>query len=190
MIKGDQFVGAFKTDEEAYRAGIRKYGNTAFLIKQVVKNYDDTVHFEIHIPSNLAIFLSKRRNTIPRPISGLALIDTGATSSCVDKGGISNLGVQPVGIVNTSTAGGKVKQNVYPAKLYFPVEKIWVEFSRATGVDIGDQTVDGKRIIALIGRDPLSRWVLIYNGPGGLFTLGIQPLFVKFYTFTRLQHQL
>src|SRR5260370_26815144 len=36
LIKGTQFVGTFTTDAEAYRAGLEKYGNQPFLIKQVL----------------------------------------------------------------------------------------------------------------------------------------------------------
>ena len=40
LIKGEQFVQAFTTDQEAYRAGLEKFGNQPFLIKQVLE--DDT----------------------------------------------------------------------------------------------------------------------------------------------------
>jgi hypothetical protein len=40
LIKGEQLVQAFTTDQEAYRAGLEKFGNQPFLIKQVLE--DDT----------------------------------------------------------------------------------------------------------------------------------------------------
>ena len=40
LIKGEQFAGAFTTDAEAYRAGLDKFGDHPFLIKQVLE--DDT----------------------------------------------------------------------------------------------------------------------------------------------------
>ena len=40
LIKGEQPVQAFTTDQEAYRAGLEKFGNQPFLIKQVLE--DDT----------------------------------------------------------------------------------------------------------------------------------------------------
>jgi hypothetical protein len=40
LIKEDQLVQAFITDQEAYRAGLEKFGNQPFLIKQVLA--DDT----------------------------------------------------------------------------------------------------------------------------------------------------
>lgn len=128
---------------------------------------------EVHVPSILAAYFSERNETPPAPVAGLALIDTGATNSCVDNKVIASLGVKPVGIIKTGTAGGVVEQHVYPAKFRFPVEGMEVEFNRAVGVDLTGQTVAGHDIIALIGRDLLTRWVLIYNGPGGFFTLAI-----------------
>lgn len=42
LIKGETFAGAFTTDAEAYQAGLEKFGNEPFLIKQVLDG-DDTV---------------------------------------------------------------------------------------------------------------------------------------------------
>jgi hypothetical protein len=38
LIKGEQFEQAFTTDQEAYRAGLEKFGNQPFLIKQVLED--------------------------------------------------------------------------------------------------------------------------------------------------------
>jgi len=37
LIKDTKFIGAFTTEEEAYKAGVESFGNTPFLIKKVVK---------------------------------------------------------------------------------------------------------------------------------------------------------
>ncbi|HHT9133078.1 MAG TPA: hypothetical protein ACFYED_11440 [Candidatus Tripitaka californicus] len=37
LIKGTSFAGSYTTEEEAYQAGIQKFGNTPFLIKRVAK---------------------------------------------------------------------------------------------------------------------------------------------------------
>jgi hypothetical protein len=36
VIHGTEFVGAYSTEEIAYAAGLQKFGNVAFLIKQVL----------------------------------------------------------------------------------------------------------------------------------------------------------
>jgi len=40
LIKDENFIGAFTTDGEAYKAGLEQFGNHPFLIKQVLD--DDT----------------------------------------------------------------------------------------------------------------------------------------------------
>jgi len=37
LIKGKEFAGSFTTEEEAYKAGLEKFGNEPFLIKQVIE---------------------------------------------------------------------------------------------------------------------------------------------------------
>jgi protein involved in polysaccharide export with SLBB domain len=44
LIKGEEFIGAFTTEAEAYKAGVEQYGDQSFFIKQVVDN-DGTVSF-------------------------------------------------------------------------------------------------------------------------------------------------
>ena len=44
LIKGNKFAGAFTTDAEAYRAGLEKFGNEPFLIKQVLDE-DEIISF-------------------------------------------------------------------------------------------------------------------------------------------------
>ncbi len=126
---------------------------------------------EVAIPPALAQLLTAQNQPIPPAVQGFALIDTGATRSCVDAQVISSLGVQPIGLIATGTAGGQVQQSLYPAKLRFPAEGLEIEFSSVIGVDLTGQSMAGRRIIALVGRDVLSRCVFIYNGPGGFFTL-------------------
>lgn len=37
LIKGENLVGSFDAEEQAYETGIQKYGNEPFLIKQVLE---------------------------------------------------------------------------------------------------------------------------------------------------------
>jgi len=83
------------------------------------------------------------------------------------------LGVNPIGVTLMGTAGGPVQQSLYPAKFRFPGEAFEIEFSSVVGADLTGQHIAGQDIIALLGRDVLSKCVLIYNGPGGFFTLAL-----------------
>jgi len=42
LIKGEEFIEAFTTEEQAYIAGVQKYGVDSFLIKKIRK--EDMVH--------------------------------------------------------------------------------------------------------------------------------------------------
>ena len=44
LIKGDRFLGAYTTEQEAYEAGIKELGNVPFLIKRVTKE-EEVVRF-------------------------------------------------------------------------------------------------------------------------------------------------
>ena len=129
---------------------------------------------QVALPSALEEHLASQNQPIPPSIQGWALIDTGATRSCVDTQVISSLQVNPIGIATVGTAKGQVQQNLYPAKFNFPdANNMTIEFSSAVGVDLTGQSIGEQRLVALIGRDVLSHCILIYNGPGGFFTLAL-----------------
>ena len=44
LIKGEVFAGTYTTEAEAYKAGLEKFGNTPFFIKQVLEK-DETVSY-------------------------------------------------------------------------------------------------------------------------------------------------
>ena len=44
VIKGNRFIGAFTTEQEAYEAGLKELGNVPFLIKRVTKE-EEIVRF-------------------------------------------------------------------------------------------------------------------------------------------------
>jgi len=126
---------------------------------------------EVSVPKELADFFTREKKLIPPPKTGFALIDTGATRSGVDKSVITQLGVQPVGVARILTASGEVEQNLFPAHFRFPGENIDIDFSSVLGVNLSGQNINGQPIIALLGRDILSKFIFIYNGPGGFFSI-------------------
>ncbi len=42
LIKGSELIGSFENAEAAYQAGLQRFGNTPFLIKQVLR--EEQVH--------------------------------------------------------------------------------------------------------------------------------------------------
>lgn len=57
LIKNETLIGSYTTEEEAYKAGIEKFGNTPFLIKQVLTDEQKLV-----IPA-LMVGLIRNANT-------------------------------------------------------------------------------------------------------------------------------
>lgn len=138
---------------------------------QAFKEHGALLVVEIHIPIVLENVLKIQNKPIPGPKKGVALIDTGATNTCVDHNVISGLGVKSVGVINSGTAGGSAQMNLFPARLKFPNENLNLEFTSCAGVSLDGQTAMGLPIIALLGRDVLSNFILIYNGPAGMYTI-------------------
>ena len=81
---------------------------------------------------------------------------------------IRGLGVSPIGLTMSGTAGGPQQQYLYPARFVFPGLAMTFEFSRTVGVNLS-----GSGYIALIGRDVLGVMHMVYNGPLGVITLSI-----------------
>ncbi len=127
----------------------------------------------ISIPQALAELYTRESKTIPPPKTGVALIDTGATKSCVHDAIMKQLGVNPIGVATSGTAAGQVTHNLYPAHFTFPAANINIDFSAVVGVNLTGQEVMGKPIIALIGRDVLANGIFVYNGHIGAFTIAI-----------------
>lgn len=105
---------------------------------------------------------------VPAAISGPALVDTGANSTCVDEAIVQQLTVAPIDVVSISSASHvSTQKSVYPVRLTLMGTNLTLNASRAIGVPLQTQGY-----IALLGRDFLQRFVLIYNGPAGELTLG------------------
>lgn len=124
---------------------------------------------EITIPATLLRRLTQQGHPLPAPQSGVALIDTGASLSAVDDGVVRALGVAPVGQTQIHTAGGIVFLPLYPVRFSFPgIGLPAITFRRVVGSPLQSQG-----IVALLGRDVLANFILVYNGPAGTFSLAV-----------------
>lgn len=103
---------------------------------------------------------------IPEPVTGFALIDTGATSSCFDNSSAVKAGLPIVGKSRMASASHPENEvPLYAGKMLLP----GLNFDVKSGFDVELSGKDG--IIALIGRDLLKIAMFVYNGPDGTFTL-------------------
>jgi hypothetical protein len=139
----------------------------------VLAQHGPIIDVIISIPQALAELYTRQSKTIPTPKIGIALIDTGATRSCVHAAIMQNLGVNPIGVAISGTAAGQVPHDLYPAHFAFPAARIEIDFTSVVGVNLTGQEVNGKPIVALIGRDVLSLGIFVYNGLTGAFTIAI-----------------
>jgi hypothetical protein len=146
-------------------------GKNRSLTPEVLAQGGPIIPVEVGITSLLADLYVKEKRELPAPQSGFALIDTGASRTCVDDDVIRKLKINPIGEAKTTTAAGVRQNRLYPAHLNFPTAKMHIEFSSVIGVDLKMQKFNNQAIIALLGRDVLSSMLFVYNGPAGMFTL-------------------
>jgi predicted aspartyl protease len=107
--------------------------------------------------------------TPPEPVAGLALIDTGASATCVDDEAAANLGIPVVDVVTIASAShASTQQNVYPVSFQIQGLSATVDSLRCVGAPLRAQG-----LLALFGRDLLQQCTLFYNGWTGQITLAI-----------------
>lgn len=123
------------------------------------------IQVQIEVPLALSKQLQASSIPIPQPLTGLALVDTGATSSAIDKQVPGKLGVSPIGTTKGSTASGPSTHNLYPIRIVWP-GIMNMDFQAVIDADLAPQG-----LIALLGRDFLERAILVYDGPTGEFRL-------------------
>ena len=126
---------------------------------------------EVSVPTALSKFLASKGRPVPQPLTGWALIDTGATGSCADATVLTKLSLSPHRCCGGRNGWREDSAVLDPAKLRFPGEGLEIEFTSLIGVDLSGQKIADRELIVLLGRDVLSRCVLVYNGPGGFFTV-------------------
>lgn len=112
--------------------------------------------------------------TVPTPVLGTFLIDTGASGTAVDPQLVASLGLTPKGAVmvqTPSTNGQPVPCPTYDVMLIIPsgdaaVAPFFIEALPVMEASFKSQGIDG-----LLGRDVLSKCILIYNGFTGTYDL-------------------
>jgi predicted aspartyl protease len=127
------------------------------------------VQITVTVAETIADQLVQQGKSVPQPVSGMALIDTGASATCIDDALAQRLGVPVIDVVQMSSAShAATSQNVYPIQIEVLGAGIKVNVPRAIGAALETQG-----IIALIGRDFLEHCTLFYNGITGEITLSI-----------------
>jgi predicted aspartyl protease len=122
----------------------------------------------LSVAQSIADQLMQQGLPVPPPVPGSALIDTGASQTCIDDATAQQLQLPVVDVVNmTSASHASTQQNIYPV-LIEVAGGIRINVPRAMGANLAPQG-----LVTLIGRDFLQYCTLFYNGPHGSITLGI-----------------
>ncbi len=104
-----------------------------------------------------------------KTISGRALIDSGASTSCIDDGIVERLNLSPIDRVKMASASHAGHDaNVYPVKILINNMATGINIPRAIGAQLSNQD-----IVALLGRDMLAFCTMFYNGPAGELTISV-----------------
>lgn len=144
---------------------------TTFLVPSsaVLMQRGPVVQVTISVGQQIASQVLQTGGTLPSPVSGLALIDTGANMTCVDEAAAQKLQLPAIDVVKVASAShASIEQNVYPIQIEVVGLPITVNAPRAVGAALEPQG-----ILVLIGRDVLQHMVLVYNGPAGSISLSI-----------------
>lgn len=129
----------------------------------------------ISIPEPLAKLYADTGVPLPPPVAGMALIDTGATLTCVDESVPARLALAPIDRRPVLTPSGLTEQFRYAVRLDFPGSGVttlpyWNVFG--SKLSSSGQLIGGHPLIVLLGRDFLLNKILFYNGPLGYWTIG------------------
>lgn len=110
-----------------------------------------------------------RGTPLPVPIAGLALIDTGASTTSIDEQAARELGLDPVGVAQVASASEhSTSRNVYSVTIEVEGLPFPLGAPRAIGAELRSQG-----LLVLLGRDALQFCTLFHNGVTGQITLAI-----------------
>lgn len=120
-----------------------------------------------------AAALSDPDHLVPNPVAVNALLDTGASHTCLDPSVVKDLALSPTGSVSvTAPAAGAVTQTAdeYDVSLWIPAAIGEAPLVFPT-LPVFCSELHHSGFRALIGRDILADCLLAYNGRTGLYTL-------------------
>jgi predicted aspartyl protease len=124
------------------------------------------VQVTVTIEQNAGKALLSQGKAVPTK-TGLALIDTGASNTCIDEQAAKDLGLPVIDVGSMQSASHeKHPCNIYPVQIATPV--VTLNSPRTMGAALASQG-----LLVIIGRDVLQVCNLFYNGPAGQFTLAL-----------------
>lgn len=183
-MKGRKLIGTFSTLQLAYSHGIERFGNTPLLIRQILPadpSYKIPAFTGVAPCTSLTQAISAATRPVssstdprvaieigvPTALAGFALIDTGASITAVDEEVVASLGIQPIGQMKLSAPSQSRLAWLYAARLNCCA----VAVPAFEVLDLVGCTLQPQGFIALLGRNFFRKIVLVYDRPGGFFSL-------------------
>ena len=130
-----------------------------------------TAFVGVSIPRRDALKAANQQ--VPTPVQMRALLDTGASGTCIDPSVLTALALTPTGtaLVNTPTTGTTPQTtDLYDVAIMIPGPPGATPLFSQTLPVMASELLVAQGFHALIGRDILSQCVFVYNG-SGFFTL-------------------
>ena len=130
--------------------------------------YYDGPITEVSISAPVPLISYLRDSQLPAyaVISGLAIIDTGASVSVLDENVMLGLEIPFLDTIWTDTIHGTAETKRYNASVSFPgLQLADVPLNYVPGGNVRASTNFGGDVIMLLGRDLLRRFTMTYDGP-------------------------
>lgn len=192
LVKNKAVVGAYPTQDAAFKAGLLQFGQGNFAIKEAATSQRveygvlGRVRLAQGYQQPLDVVEQLRRDgavvdvVISAPASQSAagqgtagtsqtvrgMIDTGASISTVSDAVAAGAGLVQTGSVPLGGVGGTSERPIYAASFTLPKWGVTVDPIEVAGVTIPMPGID-----ILVGRDILRAIDLSYRGPAGAFSL-------------------
>lgn len=142
---------------------------------RLIEAHGPLVRAVFHISNPRFKAMRSRGIPTPQPVVGMALLDTGASCSCIDPSVTASLQLQRRGyadVLTPSTGQEHHQTDEYDVSIIIPPgrqkdQPLILQAQRVVHAEL----LERQHLHALIGRDVLQRCLLNYNGTAGYFTL-------------------
>ena len=120
----------------------------------------------VHVPIAIEEQLAREGKPIPPGVSGEALVDTGATSTSIDRAILADkLGLHAIGRESMLGAHGAQGADVFACDVIVPGHE------RQTLARTVSVNLQGSGLMAIVGRDFLAGKLMIYDGLAGVVSI-------------------